>query len=87
MATEIACPFVYANGQRCSGRITRVEAYKCDVTWSPRAEGRWQPSVAEVRSHYHLFCSEKGNHAGSVGSDNAQMKCYLNQLPDGLKLE
>ena len=25
--TAIPCPFVYANGKRCSGHITRVEAY------------------------------------------------------------
>jgi hypothetical protein len=56
MAAEIACPFVYANGRKCSGHITRVEAYKCDVTWMPDADGRWRPSVNEVRSHYHLFC-------------------------------
>ena len=60
MAAEIACPFVYANGRKCSGHITRVEAYKCDVTWTPDADGRWRPSVNEVGSHYHLFCSEKG---------------------------
>jgi hypothetical protein len=87
MAAEIACPFVYANGRKCSGHITRVEAFKCDVTWKPDADGRWRPSVNEVGSHYHLFCSEKENHAGSFRSDNTQMKRYLNQLPDGLSLE
>jgi hypothetical protein len=87
MATEIACPFIYASGRKCSGHITHVVAYKCDVTWSPGADGKWRPSVGEVRSHYHLFCSEKGNHAGSLRPDSAQMKRYLVELPDGLELE
>ena len=86
MATEIACPFVYANGRKCTGHITHIEAYKCDVSWSPDAEGKWRPSVNEVRSHYHLFCSEKGNHAGSFNQDSAQMKRHLQQLPEGLEL-
>ena len=86
MATEIACPFVYANGRRCSGHTTHVEAYKCDVSWTPDADGKWRPSVNEARSHYHLFCSEKGNHTGSFRSDNTQMKCHRNELPDGLEL-
>jgi hypothetical protein len=58
------CPFVYANGRKCTGHITHVEAYKADVSWRPDGEGNWRPSIGEPRSHYHLFCSEKGNHAG-----------------------
>jgi hypothetical protein len=87
MATEIACPFIYASGRKCSGHITHVDAYKCDVTWRPGADGKWRPSVGEVRSHYHLFCSEKENHAGSLRPGSAQMKRYLVELPDGLELE
>jgi hypothetical protein len=76
---EIPCPFVYANGKKCPGHITRVEAYKADVTWTPDADGKWKPRVGEPRSHYHLFCSEKGNHAGTRGQD--RLKCYLSALP------
>jgi hypothetical protein len=38
-------------------------------------------SVGEPRSHYYVFCSEKGNHAGNVGGDDQRMKFYFNQLP------
>jgi len=87
MANRIPCPFVYANKRRCPGHIVRVEAYKADITWTPDENGRWRPSIGEVRSHYHLFCSERENHAGSGRGDSPKMKCYLNELPDGLKLE
>ncbi len=36
------CPFVYANGKRCSGRITRVEAYKADLAWELNQNGLWE---------------------------------------------
>jgi hypothetical protein len=87
MVREVPCPFVYAKGRKCSGHIIRVEAYKADVTWTPDQDGRWRPSVGAPRSHYHLVCSEKGNHAGWRGEDDPRMKCYLSQLPEGLKLE
>jgi hypothetical protein len=77
---SIPCPFVYANGSLCSGRIIRVEAYKADVVWEEGKSGAWLVS-AGPRSHYHLFCSEKGNHAGSRRSDSPQMKFYWRQLP------
>jgi hypothetical protein len=87
MAREVPCPFVYANGRKCPGHVERVEAYKADVTWTPDQDGKWRPSVSEPRSHYHLFCSEKGNHAGSTRDDHPSMKRYLNQLPEGIELE
>jgi hypothetical protein len=31
--TTFLCPFVYASGKRCTGHITRVEAYKADLSW------------------------------------------------------
>jgi hypothetical protein len=86
MTKEVACPFIYANGRKCPGHIIRVEAYKADITWTPGEDGKWRPSVGEPRSHYHLFCSEKGNHVGARGEDHPRMKCYLGQLPEGLCL-
>jgi hypothetical protein len=63
-SANVPCPLVYASGRKWPGHITHVEAYRADVTRSPDVDGRWRPSVGEARSHYHLFCSEKGNHAG-----------------------
>jgi hypothetical protein len=85
MITPIPCPFVYANGKHCSGHIVRVEAYKADITWTPNGEtGKWEVCAGQPRSHYHLFCSEKDNHAGCRQPDSGQMKFYLNQLPKEL---
>ena len=84
MEERIPCPFVYAKGKRCIGQITRVEAYKADVAWHRGEDGTWTFGCGEPRSHYHLFCSEKGNHAGAKGQDDDRMKVYLNQIPDGL---
>jgi hypothetical protein len=41
-----------------------MKAYKADLTWQPGEGGVWHFSRQPPRSHYHLFCSEKGNHAG-----------------------
>jgi hypothetical protein len=40
-------------------------------------------SVGEPRSHYHLYCSEKGNHAG-YGREDA-VKRYYQDLPPTLR--
>ncbi len=60
---QIPCPFVYAKGKKCTGHVVRVEAYKADISWNYR-DGAWRFAVGGPRSHYHLFCSEKDNHAG-----------------------
>ena len=81
---SVACPFVYANGRVCGGRITRVEAYKADVTWTADKHERWSFDFTP-RSHFHLFCSEKGNHAGFGRADPEQMKFWSDTLPDRLR--
>lgn len=83
-ADVIPCPFVYANGKRCTGHVTHVEAYKADISWSLQPDGTWKFGWNEPRSHFHLFCSEKGNHAGYGRPDAGQMKLYWDQLPEGL---
>jgi hypothetical protein len=81
---SIPCPFVYANGKSCTGYVTRVEAYKADISWYQRTDGSWKFDWDRPRSHFHLFCSEKGNHAGAYSGDDPRMKFYLDQLPDEL---
>lgn len=79
----IPCPFVYSRGKRrCTGHIVKVDAYKADLEWAPRKEGTWRIGW-EPRSHYHLFCSEKGNHAGAVRED--AVKLYWDGLPEQLR--
>lgn len=78
---RIPCPFVYADGRRCTGHIARIEAYKADLSWRCDAEGRWAFDF-RPRSHYHLFCSEKGNHAGFRRQDPAALKSWFDHLPE-----
>jgi len=79
----VPCPYVYKSGKRCTGTITRVEAYKADLVWDRDADGSWNLLWDRPRSHYHLFCSEKWNHAG-VGRSDA-LKYYDSDLPEDLE--
>lgn len=83
--TKIPCPFVYARGGRCTGHIVRVEAYKADLLWTYEQDGTWHFVFRGPRSHFHLFCSEKNNHAGYPRRDSDQMKFYYDQLPAELR--
>ncbi len=65
---RIPCPFVYSGGRRCTGHVVRIEAYKADVQWTLGEDGSWTFGWDRPRSHYHLFCSEKGQSRG-VGPD------------------
>jgi hypothetical protein len=82
--TTVPCPFVYARGKSCTGHIVRVEAYKADLLWTFK-DGRWSFRFSEPRSHFHLFCSEKGNHAGYPRRDSDQLKFYWQHLPEELR--
>jgi hypothetical protein len=84
LADRIACPFFYANGKACPGHIVRVEAYKADIDWALDGSGKWLFGFGP-RSHYHLFCSEKGNHAGFKRQDDPQMKFHWRELPDRIR--
>jgi hypothetical protein len=76
MPTKIDCPFVYANGRRCTGHIRRAKAYG-----SRGHDGRLRVKK------YRLWCSEKDDHAGVVsGFEGKQrMEFYPNQLPEGVE--
>ncbi len=81
---RIACPFFYANGKACPGHVVRIEAYKADIEWWRDEAGARRFGFAP-RSHYHLFCSEKGNHAGFKRQDDPQMKFHWRELPDEIR--
>ena len=80
---KIPCPFVYASGKHCCGHVVAVEAYKADISWTLQGDSTWDVGFFP-RSHYHLFCSERGNHAGVRGQDDARLKFYFDQLPEEL---
>ena len=81
MTKKIPCPFVYASGKQCTGHIVKIETYKADLEWELKDDGTWGFGHAPL-TQYHLFCSEKSNHAGYIGSDSDQLKFYADQLPD-----
>lgn len=77
------CPYVYARGRKCKGHIVRIEAFKADLAWVRMKDGVWAFDVGQPRSHYHLYCSEKDNHAG-FGREDA-LKYYYQNLPEQLR--
>jgi hypothetical protein len=80
--TPVPCPYVFPNGERCPGHIVRVEAFNADLSWALGEDGAWTFSHSQPRSQYHLFCSERGNHAG--GRRPEQMNLYLIGMSDDL---
>ena len=77
---KIQCPFVYASGKKCTGHVARVEVYKADISWVGQPDGTWGFAF-DPRSHFHLFCSERDNHAGYARRDDERMKFYADTLP------
>jgi hypothetical protein len=83
MSEITPCPFVYANGKQCTGHVVGIEAFKVDIAWTQQQDGSWRFDAGEPRSHYHLRCSEKGNHSGLRGED--KLKFFLRELPEPLR--
>lgn len=80
----IPCPFVYATGRACEGHIVRMEAYKAEAVWEQGEDGRWGFDIASPM-RYHLFCSQKGNHAGFDRPAPPSMKYWAKELPEELQ--
>ena len=81
---KFPCPFTYASGDPCTGHIAGVEAFKAELSWERQEDGTWRFFFGQPRSHFHVYCSEKGNHAGYKRGDDSRMKFYADQLPDEL---
>jgi hypothetical protein len=75
----IHCPFVYANGKRCSGVIYRARAY------GP-TRGQNYVDRADVRK-YRLWRSDKDDHAGAVSGrlTKERMEFYPDKLPPNVE--
>lgn len=81
MTEKIPCPFVYANGKACTGHIVKIETFKANLEWELKDDGTWGFDFYPL-THYHVYCSEKSNHAGFSRPDSDQLKFYTEQLPD-----
>jgi hypothetical protein len=68
------CPFVYANGRRCTGKITRARAYGRH----DRGGCVEEHNIRKIR----LWCSLKGDHVGAVSSfvGKERMEFYPDEL-------
>ena len=60
-----------------------MEAYKAGLYWSLQTDGSWAFDF-DPHSHFHLFCSEKGDHTGPRRRDDPRMKFFGNELPEEL---
>ena len=65
--TALECPFVYANGKKCPGRI---------VDWC-----LYGGASFETTRRVRLWCSEKDDHEGSRKSFPRRMDFYPDKLP------
>jgi hypothetical protein len=77
MDNELECPFVYANGRKCAGKV---------INWRVYGYG-WQDngvkgSLADARK-VRLWCSDKYDHAGAISSwtSKERMEFYPDKLP------
>jgi len=75
----IACPFVYANGRRCTGFIRRARAYG--------PTDRHGRIIRHKVRKYRLWCTDKDNHAGILTSfeGKQRMEFYPDQLAPGVE--
>ena len=80
LGDKLPCPYVYANGKKCTGHVVRVACYKAEVRWKHETERGWTFGW-QPRSHYHLFCSEKNDHTGPQRQDDSRMKFHYEELP------
>lgn len=64
--------------------MQRVEAFHADLYWSIGANAKWRFQF-RTRSHFHLSCSEKGNHAGTRERDDERMVFRGDRLPPGVE--
>jgi hypothetical protein len=71
------CPFVYSNDKQCCGTIVRGKAFGRTMT-------RYGEKIPPKK--YRIWCSEKWDHTGAVGSWDAKerMEFYPDQLPKGM---
>ena len=73
MSDELQCPFVYANGKRCTGHVMGWRKYG----------GETFERCRKVR----LYCSEKYDHAGVASGfvEKERMEFYPDKLPDEIR--
>jgi hypothetical protein len=64
------CPFVYANGRKCAGKVSGWRVYGGDGSLPPARKVR-------------LWCSDKWDHAGNgdSGAAKERMEFYPDRLP------
>ena len=79
------CPFVYSDRRQCKGHIVGVEIIRSDLYVSITEDDRVKAVSISPRYHVHLYCSEKGDHAGVKREHSEQMKMWYKELPEWIK--
>jgi len=73
------CPFTYSNGRKCKGYIRKIKLIKVNLEIELSEDGKITDIFCIPSDyHVHLYCSQKGNHAGFARRDSEQMKCWWN---------
>ncbi len=69
---SLRCPFVYATGKQCTGKIVEARVY------GPLIDGKVEPRK------YRFFCSDGWDHQGAVSSHETKerMEFYPRELPE-----
>ena len=71
--------------EAANAKAVRIAAFKADLEWTVNDDGVWSFAVGAPRSHYPLYCSEQGNHAGYNRPDDERMTFYFDKLPAALQ--
>ena len=79
------CPFVYGNGKKCNGHIDQLEINKADISIGLNEKGEILGVSIKSRYHVHLYCSERGNHAGYIRPHSDKMKVFYQDLPEEMR--
>jgi hypothetical protein len=57
-------PVPVSRGSTVSGSHLKSEALNADLSWVLGENGEWTFNHSQPRSQYHLYCSERSDHAG-----------------------
>jgi len=78
------CPFVYKNGRRCDGYVSKIRPV---VVISLTAENRIPEVTVDSLYPVYLYCSKKGTHSRVVNRRSRQMKTWFDELPTEIRQE
>jgi len=76
------CPFVYKNGKRCDGHISKIRPV---VLISLTANNKIAEVTVDSLYPVYLYCSKKGTHSRFAGRRSKQMTAWFDDLPTEIR--